>query len=112
VAALADCVADTVRERGDMGSAQTLQAYSGSRRLDVASRVWGVDLLNRSLISDLLPVHLARGLGLYALKTFGPLRRFAVNEGLGRRPDAPALMQPDGAALLARRCGRLGPAAA
>ena len=96
VAGLADCLADALRTGRDPGGPETLEAYTGARRIDVASRVMTVDLLNRSLVSDLLPVHLARGLGLHALKAIGPLRRLLVREGLQPSLSAPALMQPGG----------------
>jgi 2-octaprenyl-6-methoxyphenol hydroxylase len=48
-------------------------------------------------------VHLARGLGLFALKTLGPLRRAAIREGLQPTRDVPVLLQPDGARLIAAR---------
>jgi 2-octaprenyl-6-methoxyphenol hydroxylase len=34
------------------------------------------------LLSDLLPVDFARGLGLLALDSFAPLRRFVMRQGL------------------------------
>jgi 2-octaprenyl-6-methoxyphenol hydroxylase len=39
-------------------------------------------LLNRSLLSDFLPVQGARGLGLYLLDKIAPLRRAMVREGV------------------------------
>ncbi|WP_333794215.1 UbiH/UbiF family hydroxylase [Hyphomicrobium sp.] len=112
-ATLADCVAAALAEGHDPGGAETLDAYSRRRRPDVAARVATVDVLNRSLLSGFLPVHLARGLGLVALKSFGPLRRLAVQEGLQPSSDVPALLMPDGARLLAERAraGRKGNAA-
>ena len=59
---------DALQTGHDIGGAETLAAYARARRPDVTSRTWSVDLLNRSLVSDLLPVHLARGAGLFALK--------------------------------------------
>ena len=53
------------------------------RRTDIASRIWTVDLLNRSLLSSAAPVQALRGLGLHILKNVGPLRRLAMREGLG-----------------------------
>jgi 2-octaprenyl-6-methoxyphenol hydroxylase len=110
-AALADCVADALREGRDPGGAETLEAYSRARRSDVSSRIYAIDVLNRSLISGLLPVHLARGLGLHALRAIAPLRRLVVREGLDHALAKPTLTQPGGCALLAERCGRSGPAA-
>jgi 2-octaprenyl-6-methoxyphenol hydroxylase len=92
-AILADCVEDTLRSAGDIGAAATLSAYVRARRLDITSRAWSIDLLNRSLISGFLPVQLLRGAGLFALKTINPLRRLAIREGLGPSFVTPRLMQ-------------------
>ncbi len=102
-AALADCVATALGQGRDPGDAETLDAYSAHRRPDVTSRITTIDVLNRSLISDLVPVHLARGLGLIVLKTFGPLRRLAIREGLQPSREISSLLLPDGAQVLARR---------
>jgi len=95
-AMLADCVADALAEDRDIGAAETLAAYTRTRGPDIASRAWSVDLLNRSLISDLIPIQLARGLGLHALKAIGPLRRFAIREGLTPFFATPRLMTKHG----------------
>lgn len=112
-ATLADCVAAALAEGRDPGGAEALDAYSRRRRPDVAARVATVDVLNRSLLSGFLPVHLARGLGLVALRAVGPLRRLAVREGLQPSSDVPALLMPDGERRLAERAraGRPGNAA-
>lgn len=103
-ATLADCFADARAEGRDPGGPEMLAAYDARRRLDVGARIATVDVLNRSLLSSsLLPVHLARGLGLFALKTLGPLRRAAIREGLQPTRDVPVLLQPDGARLIAAR---------
>ncbi len=52
------------------------------RRADVGSRTLAVDLLNRSLLTDFLPVQSVRGLGLYMLDRIGPLRRAVMREGV------------------------------
>jgi 2-octaprenyl-6-methoxyphenol hydroxylase len=100
-ATLADCVAEALAEGRDPGGSPVLDAYSARRRPDVTSRITTIDVLNRSLISGLVPVHLARGLGLIALKTLGPLRRLAIREGLQPSQALPSLLKPDGASLLA-----------
>ncbi len=93
-AALADCAAGAVRHGRDPGGREILEAYAAARRPDVALRLATVDLLNRSLLSEFLPVHLVRGLGLHALRAIGPLRRLLVREGLGPSSALPSLMQP------------------
>jgi 2-octaprenyl-6-methoxyphenol hydroxylase len=94
VACLADCVADTLEVGGDIGATSVLDAYGRLRRTDIASRIWTVDLLNRSLLSDAPPVQALRGLGLHILKNIGPVRRLAIREGLSPSFIAPRLMQP------------------
>lgn len=59
------------------------QSYSTARRLDVTTRTMGVDLLNRSLLTDFLPVQSLRGLGLFATKSIAPIRKVMMREGLG-----------------------------
>ena len=82
VEALAGLLA-SARERGaDIGGDDVLREYSAARRGDVVSRTLGVDILNRSLLSGLLPMQAARGLGLYALGTIGPLRRAFMRRGI------------------------------
>lgn len=105
-AALADSVADAMGAGRDIGGAETMSTYSSLRAPDVTQRIWTVDLLNRSLISPLLPVHLLRGLGLFALKAVGPLRRALIHEGLQPSYSVPSLMQTGGPARLAARAGR------
>ncbi|MBI4724294.1 MAG: FAD-dependent monooxygenase [Rhodomicrobium sp.] len=71
------------RSRGeDIGSDRLLRAYSAARRGDIMSRTLSLDLLNRSLLSAFLPLQAARGLGLYALGTIGPLRRAFMRRGI------------------------------
>jgi 2-octaprenyl-6-methoxyphenol hydroxylase len=48
----------------------------------VTSRAFAVDALNRSLLSDFLPVQGARGFGLYLLDRIAPLRRTVMREGV------------------------------
>jgi 2-octaprenyl-6-methoxyphenol hydroxylase len=94
VAWLAQLVADAVADGGDPGAAAMLARYDDLRRRDVASRTAVVDLLNRSLIADLLPADVARSAGLAALKAVGPLRRLFMREGMAPGGPLPRLMQP------------------
>ncbi len=57
--------------------------YDTRRRLDVNVRSVGVDLLNRSLLSDFMPVAGLRALGVAAVRNVGPLRRAMMRVGLG-----------------------------
>jgi 2-octaprenyl-6-methoxyphenol hydroxylase len=102
-AILADCVCDRLQKGDDAGTPEALAAYARARRLDIATRAWSIDMLNRSLISGFLPIQLLRGAGLFALKTISPLRRLAIREGLAPSFLTPRMMQGlDGDRVMAR----------
>jgi 2-octaprenyl-6-methoxyphenol hydroxylase len=94
--AIAEITSDIHRRGGDAGEAADL--YDRRRRGDITGRTVAVDLLNRSLLSDLLAVQGLRGLSLYALDRIGPLRRAVMREGVAPRMGLPRLMQ-DGVRL-------------
>lgn len=104
-ASLADCVARALGAGDDPGGPAVLAAYSTQRRPDVTGRIATVDVLNRTLITQFPAVGLARGLGLVALKSIGPLRRLAIREGLQPSGELPALLKPDGARLMGELAG-------
>ena len=66
----------------EIGSEAVLQRYQRDRSADISSRTIAVDLANRTLLSDFLPVQSIRAAGLHALNAFGPIRRMAMREGL------------------------------
>jgi 2-octaprenyl-6-methoxyphenol hydroxylase len=69
-------------QQPDPGSSQALSRFESARRSDIASRTFVIDIANRSLLSDLLPMQSARALGLHLIGAVGPLRRLAMHEGL------------------------------
>jgi len=81
-AAVAELVVGAARKGADIGSADIMGRYNAARRADVTSRTVAVDLLNRSLLAEFLPVQGLRGLGLYLLDRIGPLRRAVMREGI------------------------------
>ena len=60
-----------------------LKNYNSARLADIKLRTMAVDLLNRSLLADFLPVDFARSLGLLAVASIPPLRRFMMHRGAG-----------------------------
>jgi 2-octaprenyl-6-methoxyphenol hydroxylase len=94
VACLIDAITDARARGEDIGSATTLAAYHAQRRADIAGRTTAIDLLNRSLLTDLLPVQALRGLGLHLMASVGPLRRIAMDAGLRPPGPLPRLMRP------------------
>ena len=60
-----------------------LRNYNTARQADIKLRTMAVDLLNRSLLADFLPVDFARSLGLLTVASIPPLRRFMMRRGAG-----------------------------
>ena len=77
------------REGADIGSLEALRPYERARRRDISLRTNGVDVLNRSIMTDFAPVDAARGVGAVALRLIGPLRRAVMREGI--LPPGPVL---------------------
>jgi len=79
---IADTARDAMLSGEDPGSPQVLDRYASARRADVASRTFAIDMANRSLLSDFLPMQSLRAAGLHLIGSIGPLRRIAMREGL------------------------------
>jgi 2-octaprenyl-6-methoxyphenol hydroxylase len=79
---IADIVREALSSGEDPGSAPVLSRFESARRSDIASRTFVIDMANRSLLSDFLPMQTARALGLHLIGAVGPLRRLAMREGL------------------------------
>jgi len=92
-ATLAEIVADARRHGLDIGSSAVLARYETQRRADVTSRRIAIDLLNRSLLTEFLPVHGARALSLFLVDRVGPLRRALMREGVSPAASQPRLMR-------------------
>jgi 2-octaprenyl-6-methoxyphenol hydroxylase len=82
VATISELVVEARRAGADVGAPDLLARYDRMRRLDVTGRTVAVDMLNRSLLSDFLPVQSARGFGLYLIDRIAPLRRALMREGV------------------------------
>jgi len=92
-ATISELVVAARRAGEDIGGTALTDEFDRLRRADVTSRALAVDLLNRSLLSDFLPVQGARGLGLWLLDRVGPLRRAMMREGVGPAARQPRLMR-------------------
>ena len=79
---IADIVGQAMASGEDPGSPLVAQRYDSARRADVLSRTFAIDVANRSLLSDLLPMQSLRAAGLHLIGASGPLRRLAMREGL------------------------------
>ncbi|HVV92067.1 MAG TPA: FAD-dependent monooxygenase [Hyphomicrobiales bacterium] len=85
-AVLADRVIAARRRGRDPGGADVLAGYDRARALEVRPLVLALDLLNRSLLADALPVQAGRSLGLALVGGLLPLRRAVMRAAL--RPAA------------------------
>ena len=74
-----------LRHRSDPGGREALDAFHSARRADVRSRALAADLLNRSLLTDFLPVQAARGVGMALVSAVPMLRRALMRQGLSAR---------------------------
>ncbi len=93
VAHLAE-VAVAARDAGeDIGGPAVLRDYEGRRRLDVETRARGVDLFNRTLLSDLPPILALRAAGLGLAKALPAFGRLLMRQGLGPSHGEPRLMR-------------------
>ena len=79
---IADIAREAMLQGEDPGSPAVLSRFNSARRADVTTRIFAIDLANRSLLSDFLPVQMLRASGLHLIGTVGPLRRLAMREGL------------------------------
>jgi 2-octaprenyl-6-methoxyphenol hydroxylase len=75
-------LAEIIDGAADPGDAAHLAAYDSARRADVLSRTAAVDALNRTLLSDFLPIQAVRGFGLFLLDRVPALRHAAMRQGL------------------------------
>ncbi len=94
--AIAQLAADAIASGSDPGSDAVLERYRRSRRLDVAGRDIVIDIANRTLLADFLPVQVARAAGMQLIGGIGALRRAVMRTALDQRsaaspprPDAP-----------------------
>lgn len=91
-AALAEIAGEAKREGSGVGGDAMLTRYQKARRADVGTRVFAVDLLNRSLLSNIPGMGLARGFGLFALASSPFLRARVMREGIMPAMSNPSLM--------------------
>jgi 2-octaprenyl-6-methoxyphenol hydroxylase len=95
-ASLAEVVANAKAKGEDVGAPHVLEAYHNSRVADVAARSTGIDLLNRSLLGDLLPVDALRGAAAHLMAQSSSARAMVMWAGLGAVGVMPRLMRAAG----------------
>jgi 2-octaprenyl-6-methoxyphenol hydroxylase len=85
VKAIVACALEARMEGRDIGAEAVLRRYERERRTDIAMRTGFVHGLNQSLLTRFAPIDFARGAGLAALGSIGPLRRLVMREGVAPR---------------------------
>lgn len=81
-AALAEILADGLRQGQDPGSASLLAAYERRRRPDIAGRIIGTNGLHDMITARFLPANTLRRVGLRTIGAVPPLKNLAMREGL------------------------------
>jgi len=79
---IARLAGEAIASGQDPGADEVLKRYDRARRPDILSRTFVIDIANRSLLNDFLPLQPVRAVGMHLLGAIGPLRRFAMREGL------------------------------
>ncbi|MCB1651022.1 MAG: FAD-dependent monooxygenase [Alphaproteobacteria bacterium] len=95
VAALAETLVDGARLGLDIGSAGVLNRYAKRRRLDIETRVFGVDSINRAVSSHSKTLKTARRAGLKFLEKVAPAKYLAMQTGLTPHMDQGRLAKGD-----------------
>ncbi len=90
-ATIGELVVAAHRDGHDVGD--LADRYDRTRRADATSRMLAVDLLNRSLLSDFLPLQGARASALFLMERVGLLRRAIMREGVTPWASQPRLMR-------------------
>jgi 2-octaprenyl-6-methoxyphenol hydroxylase len=92
-ATIAELVAHARRHNADIGARELTTRYDLARTADLKSCTFAVDVLNRSLLSDFLPIQATRGFSLYLLDRIGVARRALMRQGVASVVSQPRLMR-------------------
>ncbi|MBT4933464.1 MAG: UbiH/UbiF/VisC/COQ6 family ubiquinone biosynthesis hydroxylase [Rhodospirillaceae bacterium] len=93
VAVLAEVLTDAGRLGLDPGAGTVLESYERWRRFDNTLMLAMTDVLNRLFSNDVMPVRLARDLGLAAVNRMPPLKKVFMEHAMGLAGDLPRLMR-------------------
>ncbi|MDR3440663.1 UbiH/UbiF/VisC/COQ6 family ubiquinone biosynthesis hydroxylase [Telmatospirillum sp.] len=93
VAALAEVLVDAKRLGLDIGEASVLERYARWRRFDNLLMLGLTDGLVRLFSNNVMPVQLARDIGLAAVNRIGPMKKFFMRHAMGLVGDLPRLLK-------------------
>ncbi|CAH2600878.1 Ubiquinone hydroxylase UbiL [Rhodovastum atsumiense] len=83
VAALAELVIAAIESHEDPGALPLLQRYQAERRPDNMMMLAATDILDRLFSNDVLPLRLARDVGIAAVHRIPPLKRLFMQQAMG-----------------------------
>jgi 2-octaprenyl-6-methoxyphenol hydroxylase len=92
-AALAQILVEAFRLGEDIGAPAVLERYARWRRFDTLAVAGMMEVFTRLFSNDIPLLRLARGLGMSAVNSIGPARRFFMEEAGGATGDLPRLMR-------------------
>ena len=97
IAALAECVLDSLRIGLDAGNVEGLRRYERWRRFDSFMLAAATDGLNRLFSNNIAPLRAVRDLGLGIVDAIGPLRRLFMRHAGGDVGTLPRLLRGESA---------------
>ena len=92
IATLAETIADAARLGQDIGAEQVLKKYQARRQIDMTTRTYGVDGLNRIVSNNLGFLKKLRKSALKTLETMPALKNCVMHQGLAPHFDEGRLM--------------------
>jgi 2-octaprenyl-6-methoxyphenol hydroxylase len=92
-AALAECIADGVALGLDPGDVTILERYQRWRRFDNVTMALGMEFFDKLFSNGIPPLAAARRIGLAAVNSVGPARRFFMRYAGGAAGDLPKLLR-------------------
>ncbi len=93
VAALAECIVDSVSLGLDAGDVSGLERYQRWRRFDNVAMALSMDVFDRLFSNDIAPLRAARTMGLALVNQIGPARRFFMRTAGGAGGVLPKLLR-------------------
>lgn len=83
ISTLGDLIIEALEGRDDPGAPALLSAYQAARRPDNIMMLAATDVLDRLFSNDILPVRLARDIGIAAVQRIPPLKRLFMQQAMG-----------------------------
>lgn len=83
VKALNDVLSAAQKQNEDIGSLKILKKYQATRRPDNMAMAIATDVLNKLFSNNILPIKIARKIGLKLVSKINPAKRFFMRQAMG-----------------------------